>query len=56
MNRATGAEIEDALHFAKSSAGWSTYLNDLQLDLEQFQREVVAACEHVRGLTAGSRE
>ena len=29
---ATDAEIEDAVHFAKSSAGWSTYINRLQVD------------------------
>jgi AhpD family alkylhydroperoxidase len=45
---ATQAEIEDAVHYAKSSAGWSTYISGLQLDLEQFKREVLAACAHVR--------
>ena len=29
---ATDAEIEDAVHFTKSSAGWSTYINGLQLE------------------------
>jgi AhpD family alkylhydroperoxidase len=45
---ATQAEIEDAVHYAKSSAGWSTYISGLQLDLDQFKKEVLAACEHVR--------
>ena len=45
---ATDAEIEDAVHFAKSSAGWSTYINGLQLDYNQFKSEVDTACEHVR--------
>ena len=45
---ATQAEIEDAVHYAKSSAGWSTYISGLQLDLEQFKNEVREACEHVR--------
>ncbi|HEY3353204.1 MAG TPA: carboxymuconolactone decarboxylase family protein [Polyangia bacterium] len=49
LNGATDAEIEDAVHFAKSSAGWSTYLNGLDLDLGQFKKEVNQACEHVRG-------
>ncbi|HWR82913.1 MAG TPA: carboxymuconolactone decarboxylase family protein [Candidatus Deferrimicrobium sp.] len=48
LNGATEAEIEDAVHYAKSSAGWSTYINGLQLDFEQFKEEVLAACEHVR--------
>lgn len=32
LNGATDAEIEDAVHFAKSSAGWSAYLNGMQID------------------------
>jgi len=47
---ATDAEIEDAVHYAKSSAGWSTYINGLQLDYDQFQEEIRRACEHVRAL------
>jgi AhpD family alkylhydroperoxidase len=47
---ATEAEIEDAVHFAKSSMGWSTYLNGLQFDLEQFKGEVRQICDHVRSL------
>ena len=46
---ATQAEIEDAVHYAKSSAGWSTYISGLQLDLDQFKNEVRQGCEHVRG-------
>ncbi len=45
---ATDAEIEDALHFAKQSAGWSAYINGLQLDYDEFTREIDQACEHVR--------
>jgi len=45
---ATDEEIEDALHYAKSSAGWSTYVNGLQLDFEQFKDEITQACDHVR--------
>jgi AhpD family alkylhydroperoxidase len=47
---ATDAEIEDAVHYAKSSAGWSTYINGIQLDYDQFQEEIRRACEHVRAL------
>jgi AhpD family alkylhydroperoxidase len=45
---ATDEEIEDAVHFAKATAGWSTYVNGLQIDYEQFKNEVMQACEHVR--------
>jgi AhpD family alkylhydroperoxidase len=50
LNGATDAEIEDAVHFAKSSAGWSTYINGLQLDYEQFKAEVMQAAKHVRSM------
>ena len=40
LNGATDAEIEEAVHFAKNSAGWSTYLNGLQFDFDEFKKEV----------------
>jgi AhpD family alkylhydroperoxidase len=40
LNGATDAEIEDALLYTKSATGWSTYINGLQLDFEQFKDEV----------------
>jgi len=48
LNGATDEEIEDALHFAKSTAGWSTYINGLQIDFDQFKSEILQACDHVR--------
>ena len=48
LNGATQAEIEDAVHFAKASAGWSTYLNGLQIDYEQFKEEMRQASEYIR--------
>ena len=48
LNGATDAEIEDAIHYAKSSAGWSTYINGLQLDYDQFTKEIDQVCEHVK--------
>jgi len=56
LNGATEAEIEDAVHFAKSSAGWSTYLNGMQMDYEQFKSEVNEACEHVRSMQETEKE
>ena len=41
LNGATEAEIEDAVHYAKSSAGWSTYINGMQIDYDQFKAEVI---------------
>jgi len=52
LNGATDKEIEDAVHYAKSSAGWSTYLNGLQVDFDTFRKEVLQACEHVRSMKA----
>ena len=51
LNGATDAEIEDAVHYAKSSAGWSAYINGLQIDYEKFRDEVMTACDHVRKQT-----
>lgn len=48
LNGATDEEIEDAVHFAKSSAGWSAYLNGLQFDYDQFKDEVLQVCDHIR--------
>ncbi len=48
LNGASQAEIEDAVHYAKSSAGWSAYINGLQVDYETFRREVQQICNHVR--------
>lgn len=45
---ATEEEIEAAVHYAKLTAGWSTYVNGLQLDYDQFRNEVKQACEHIR--------
>ena len=48
LTGATQAEIEDAVHYAKSSSGWSTYISGLQLDFDEFKNEVRQACDHVR--------
>lgn len=45
---ATDAEIEEAVHYAKASAGWSAYLNGLQVDYDEFKDELSRACEFVR--------
>jgi AhpD family alkylhydroperoxidase len=56
LNGATDAEIEDAVHYAKSSVGWSTYLNGLQVDYDQFREEVIRACNYVRSKMGAEKE
>jgi len=48
LNGATDAEIEDAVHYAKSSVGFSTYINGLQVDYKKFKSEIDHACAHIR--------
>lgn len=55
LNGATDAEIEDALHYAKSSTGWSTYINGSQADYDQFCKEVDQICAHVRTASAAGK-
>ncbi len=48
---ATSAEIEEAVHVAKETAGWSTYLNGLRLDFERFKDELRRVVEFVKSST-----
>jgi AhpD family alkylhydroperoxidase len=52
LNGATDAEIEDAVHFAKSNAGWSTYLHGMQYDYGQFKKDVDQICANARAKSA----
>jgi AhpD family alkylhydroperoxidase len=45
---ATQAEIEDAVHFAKASAGWSAYINGLQIDYDEFKNEIRQVVKYVQ--------
>lgn len=45
---ATDAEVEDAVHYAKSSVGFSTYINGMQVDYKKFKSEIDHACAHIR--------
>jgi AhpD family alkylhydroperoxidase len=45
---ATGAEIEEAVHFSKSAAGWSAYINGIQMDYNKFKAEINTATKYVR--------
>ncbi len=48
LHGATDAEIEHAVHYAKSSAGWSTYLHGMEIDFETFKDEVRRACDYAK--------
>jgi AhpD family alkylhydroperoxidase len=48
LHGASDAEIEDAAYAAKCTAGWSNYVSALQTDFDQFKREILQACDHVR--------
>ncbi|WP_193323796.1 carboxymuconolactone decarboxylase family protein [Marinifilum sp. N1E240] len=50
LNGATEQELEEAVHFAKATAGWSAYVNGMQLDYNEFTKEIDSACDHVRSL------
>ncbi len=45
---ATDKEIEEAVHYAKSSAGWSAYLNGMQVDYDEFKDELRRAGEYAK--------
>jgi len=45
---ATEAEVEEAVHYTKLVSGWSTYINGLQVDYDEFAAEVARVTEYVR--------
>ena len=45
---ATDEEVEEAVHYTKQVSGWSTYINGLQVNYEEFANEVAQATAHVR--------
>jgi AhpD family alkylhydroperoxidase len=49
---ATEEEIVEASIMAKSTMGWSTYLNSLQIDYETFTAELDAIVSYVKAQTA----
>jgi AhpD family alkylhydroperoxidase len=44
---ATDEEIEEAVHYAKMSLGWSAYINGIQTDYDQFAKELSQIAEHL---------
>ncbi|MGC2424055.1 MAG: carboxymuconolactone decarboxylase family protein [Nitrospirota bacterium] len=48
MFGATDEEIEETVHYAKASAGWSAYVNGMQVDYDLFKKELGKAGEYVK--------
>jgi len=44
---ATNEEIQEAVHYAKMSLGWSAYLNGMQTDYNQFANELGQIGEYI---------
>lgn len=44
---ASDEEIQEAVHYAKMTVGWSTYLNGMQVDYDQFAQELERIGEHL---------
>jgi AhpD family alkylhydroperoxidase len=44
---ATDEEIQEAVHYAKHTVGWSAYLNGTQQDFDEFRREMGQVVEHL---------
>lgn len=49
---ATNDEVEEALHFTKLVSGWSTYINGMQVDYDDFKAQVGRIAEHIRAAAA----
>jgi AhpD family alkylhydroperoxidase len=49
---ATDEEVNEAALMAKHTMGWSTYLNSLQYDYDEFKQEFDQIAEHIRSQTA----
>ncbi len=45
---ATPQEIENAVHTAKDTAGWSAYVNGLQINFDEFTNEVHRMLEYAQ--------
>jgi AhpD family alkylhydroperoxidase len=49
---ATDEEIQEAVHYAKLSLGWSAYLNGMQQDYDQFAEELQRVGEYISNAAA----
>ena len=49
---ATDDEVEEAMHYTKLVLGWSTYINGMQVDYDEFKAQVGRIVEHVKATAA----
>ncbi|MEZ0067268.1 hypothetical protein ABIA32_003281 [Streptacidiphilus sp. MAP12-20] len=49
---ATDEEIQEAVHYAKASLGWSAYINGMQEDYDQFKAELQQVGDYIRSKAA----
>ena len=49
---ATDDEVEEAMHYTKLVIGWSTYINGMQVDYDEFKTQVGRVVEHVKAASA----
>ena len=45
---ATDEEIQEAVHYAKTSLGWSAYINGMQEDYDRFAAELAQIGEYMQ--------
>jgi AhpD family alkylhydroperoxidase len=45
---ATDDEVEEAMHYTKVVSGWSTYINGMQVDPDEFRAQVNRVVDHVK--------
>ena len=45
---ATDEEIQEAVHYAKMSLGWSAYINGMKTDYDEFEAELKKVVQHVK--------
>jgi hypothetical protein len=48
INGAADKEIQEAVHLAKQTSGWSSYMYGTQMHREKFGKEIGKAAEYVR--------
>ena len=49
---ATEDEVEEAMHYTKLVIGWSTYINGMQVDYDEFKAQVERVVDHVKATAA----
>lgn len=45
---ATEEEVQEAVHYAKMSVGWSVYINGMRTDYDQFEQEFSKIGAHLK--------